>query len=339
MARVGVIGAGAWGTAIAIHAARRGHTVRLWAREPEVLESVRTTRINEPFLPGFPLPATISVTADRREAAEGAELLVLVPPSKFLREVAGSLVGAIEKNAVVGVASKGIEESSLSLMGTVMGEVLPEVGPERLAFLSGPTFAKEVAQGLPCDIVAASKDMVASKAVQELLHTPFFRVYGSADPIGVEVGGALKNVLAIAAGATEALNLGFNARAAIITRGLAEMTRFGVAMGADPLTFLGLAGIGDLVLTCTGPLSRNRALGEAVGKGQSPAEYVASHRTVAEGYWTAKAAYDLAQKLGIDAPIGEQVYYVLHRGRPLMEALGLLMNREFKDELRGIRIS
>lgn len=337
MARVAVVGAGAWGTAIAIHAARRGHTVRLWAREKEVLESVVSTRINEPFLPGFTLAPEISVTADKREAVAEADLVVLVPPSKFLRDVAGSLAGAIRKDAVVGVASKGIEESSLSLLGTVMREVLPEVGPERLAFLSGPTFAKEVAQGLPCDIVAGSKDMIASKPVQELLHSPFFRVYASADPIGVEVGGALKNVLAIAAGATDALDLGLNARAAIITRGLAEITRFGVALGADPLTFLGLAGIGDLVLTCTGALSRNRTLGVEVAKGANPAEYVASHRTVAEGYWTAQAAYELAQKLGIDAPIIEQVYHVLHKERPLMEALKNLMNREFKDELQGIR--
>ena len=337
MARVAVIGAGAWGTAIAIHAARRGHTVRLWAREKEVLDSVAVARINEPFLPGFTLAPEISVTRDEREAVAEAELVVLVPPSKFLRHVAGSLVGAIRKDAVVGVASKGIEESSLSLLGTVMREVLPEVGPERLAFLSGPTFAKEVAQGLPCDIVAGSKDMVASKPVQELLHSPFFRVYASADPIGIEVGGALKNVLAIAAGATDALDLGLNARAAIITRGLAEITRFGVALGADPLTFLGLAGIGDLVLTCTGALSRNRTLGVEVAKGANPAEYIASHRTVAEGYWTAQAAYELAQKLGIDAPIIEQVYHVLHKERPLMDALKNLMNREFKDELQGIR--
>ena len=337
MAKVAVVGAGAWGTAIALHAARTGHSVTLWAREPEVLASVQSTRINEAFLPGFPLPDSLSVTLDARQAVAGAELVVLVPPSRFLRDVSRSLAGAIAPHAVVAVASKGIEESTLELMSTVIGETLPDVGPDRLAFLSGPTFAKEVANGKPCDVVAASRDMVASEVIQRLLHTPFFRVYASADPVGVEVGGALKNVIAIAAGATDALDLGLNARAAIITRGLAEITRFGVAMGADPLTFLGLAGMGDLVLTCTGELSRNRQLGEEVAKGVDPKAYLAARRTVAEGYFTAHAAHELAQKLGIDAPIVEQVYFVLHKGRPLLEALRLLMTREFKDELRGIR--
>jgi len=337
VAKVAVVGAGAWGTAIAIQAVRKGHTVTLWAREPEVMESVRASRVNEPFLPGFPLPEAITVTLDKRAAVRGAELVVLVPPSKFLREVAKSLAGAIEPNAVVVVASKGIEESTLKLMSEVMSEVLPEVGPERLAFLSGPTFAKEVAAGKPCNVVAASKDPRASTRVQEMLHSPFFRVYASQDPVGVEVGGALKNVMAIAAGAVDALDLGTNARAGIITRALAEMTRFGVALGADPLTFLGLAGMGDLVLTCTGALSRNRQLGVEVASGADPASYVASRRTVAEGYYTARAAYDLAKKLGIDAPIVEQVHFVLHEGRPLMEALGMLVSREYKDELRGIR--
>lgn len=338
MANVAIVGAGAWGTALALHAARKGHTVCLWSRDAEVLASVEKTRVNELFLPGFPLPEGVRVTQDRAEAVAGAELVVMVPPSKFLRDVASGLVTAIDPKAVVVVASKGIEESSLKLMSEVMAEVLPQVGPSRLAFLSGPTFAKEVAEGKPCNVVAASKDTAASSAVQELLHTPFFRVYGSGDPVGVQVGGALKNVMAIAAGAVDALDLGANARAGIITRALAEMTRFGVAMGADPLTFLGLAGMGDLVLTCTGELSRNRQLGVEVGKGADPAAYLAAKRSVAEGYYTARAAYDLAQKLGIDAPIVEQVHFVLHRGRPLMEALRLLMTREYKDELRGIRL-
>ncbi|CAN5293792.1 NAD(P)H-dependent glycerol-3-phosphate dehydrogenase [soil metagenome] len=337
MAKIAVVGAWAWGTAIALHAARTDHTVTLWAREPEVLESVQSTRTNAPFLPGFAFPPSLSVTLDAREAVKDAELVVLVPPSRFLRDVATSLRGALAPSAVVAVASKGIEESSLELMSTVIRQALPEVSPDRLAFLSGPTFAKEVAMGKPCDVVAASRDMVASAIIQRLLHTPFFRVYGSADPIGVEVGGALKNVIAIAAGATDALDLGLNARAATITRGLAEMTRFGVAFGADPLTFLGLAGMGDLVLTCTGELSRNRQLGEEVARGADPKTYLAARRTVAEGYFTARAAYQLSKKLGVDAPIVEQVYFVLHEGRPLLEALRMLMSRESKDELQGIR--
>jgi glycerol-3-phosphate dehydrogenase (NAD(P)+) len=339
MANVAVIGAGAWGTALAIHTARLGHQVVLWAREKEVLESVAASRENTPFLPGMRLPDRVRATDDAREAVRGADLVILVPPSKFLRAVAGSLAADVPADAPVVVASKGIEESSLSLMKDVVAEVMPSVGPDRLAFLSGPNFAKEIAAGLPADTVVASKDAVAAKRVQPLLHAPTFRVYTSADPVGVEVGGSLKNVIAVAAGACDALELGNNARAAIITRGLAEITRFGVALGADPLTFLGLAGMGDLVLTCTGDLSRNRTLGMEVARGVDPDEYVASHRTVAEGWYTAHAAYDLAQKLGIDAPIVEQVHFVLHKKRPLLEALHALMTRAMKDELRGIKVS
>ena len=337
MSAIAVVGAGAWGTALAIHSARMGHAVRLWAREPEVKESADAKRENTPFLPGFTFPDGLTVTLDCAEAVRGADFVVLVPPSKFLRNVAGMCAPLVSKHAFVAVASKGIEESSLKLMSEVLAEVMPEVAAERVAFLSGPTFAKEVAGGLPCDIVAASKGAAACEPMQRLLHAPTFRVYASADPVGVEVAGALKNVIAIAAGACDALSLGLNARAALLTRGLAEITRFGVALGADPLTFLGLAGMGDLVLTCTGELSRNRQLGIEVAKGVDPAKYVATQRTVAEGYYTAHAAYHLAQKLGIDSPIVEQVYFVLHRGRPLLEALKMLVTREYKHELVGIK--
>ena len=339
MANVAVIGAGAWGTALAIHSARVGHSVRLWAREKEVVDAAAERRENTPFLPGMRLPDRVHVTGDGAEAVRDAELVILVPPSKFLRAVAGSLAAHVPREAAVVVASKGIEESTLELMKDVAAEAMPDVGPERLAFLSGPNFAKEIAAGLPADTVVASKDAVAAKRVQPLLHAPTFRVYTSADPVGVEVGGALKNVIAVAAGACDALELGNNARAAIITRGLAEITRFGVALGADPLTFLGLAGMGDLVLTCTGDLSRNRTLGMEVARGIDPDAYIASHRTVAEGWFTAHAAYDLAKKLELDAPICEQVYFVLHKKRPLLEALHALMTRSMKDELRGIKAS
>lgn len=336
MSTISIVGAGAWGTALAIHAARMGHAVRLWAREPEVAQSAEHQREN-PFLAGFHLSKSISVTLDAAEAVKGADLVVLVPPSKFLRATATMVAPHVGAGALVAVASKGIEESSLKLMSEVLAETLPDVRADRVAFLSGPTFAKEVAAGLPCDIVAASKNGAACEPIQTLLHAPQFRVYASSDPVGVEVAGALKNVIAIAAGACDALSLGLNARAALLTRGLAEITRFGVALGADPLTFLGLAGMGDLVLTCTGELSRNRQLGVEVAKGVDPAEYVASHRTVAEGYYTAHAAYDLAKKLRIDSPIVEQVHFVLHHGRPLLEALRMLATREFKHELVGIR--
>ena len=337
MSTIAIVGAGAWGTALAIHAARMGHSVRLWAREREVVESARASRENRAFLPGFALPDAIGVTGDSDEAVSGADLVVLVPPSKHLRDVARMTEKSIGEGALVAVASKGIEESSLKLLSEVLAEVLPNVPASRVAFLSGPTFAKEVALGLPCDIVAASNAMSACEPIQRMLHAPTFRVYASGDPVGVEVAGALKNVIAIAAGACDALSLGLNARAALLTRGLTEITRFGVALGADPLTFLGLAGMGDLVLTCTGELSRNRQLGIEVAKGQSAAAYLATQRTVAEGFYTAHAAYDLAHKLGIDSPIVEQVYFVLHRERPLLDALRLLVTREFKDELQGIR--
>ncbi len=222
-------------------------------------------------------------------------------------------------------------------MSMVLEETMPGLEPERLAFLSGPTFAREVAQGLPTDVVVASKGMVAARKVQDLVHSVTLRTYTSADPIGVQVGGAVKNVMAIATGACDGLRFGMNARAALITRGLAEMTRLGVALGADPLTFLGLAGVGDLVLTCTGDLSRNRTLGMRVAEGADPAAYLAGQRSVAEGFSTAAAAYELGRKVGVEMPVTEQVYHVLHRGRPLLEAVRQLLERGHKEELHGIR--
>src|SRR3989441_1902884 len=209
--------------------------------------------------------------------------------------------------------------------------------PERLAFLSGPTFAREVARGLPTDVVVASRGMIAARKVQDLVHSLTLRTYTSADPVGVQVGGAVKNVMAIATGACDGLRFGMNARAAVITRGLAEMTRLGAALGADPLTFLGLAGVGDLVLTCTGDLSRNRTLGMQVAEGADPAAYLGRQRSVAEGFSTAAAARDLARKVGVEMPITEQVYHVLHRGRPLLEAVRQLLERGHREELHGIR--
>jgi glycerol-3-phosphate dehydrogenase (NAD(P)+) len=334
---IAVVGFGAWGTALASHVARQGHAVRGWAREADVVESVNAKHENAPFLPGLALPAGLTATGDAAEAVRGADVVLLVPPSKHLRSVAGLVEPHLEKNARVVVASKGIEEGSLQLMSEVLAEALPRVKPEGVVFLSGPSFAKEVAKGLPTDVVAASTDPSFAADIQRLLHTPMFRVYTSKDPIGVQIGGAVKNVVAIAAGACEGLGLGLNARAALIARGLAEITRLGVAMGGDPLTFLGMAGVGDLILTCTGALSRNHELGLKVAEGIDPKEYLASRRTVAEGYWTSAATHALAHKRGVDMPITEQVYHVLHQGRPLLEALRMLVTREFKDELVGIR--
>jgi glycerol-3-phosphate dehydrogenase (NAD(P)+) len=246
------------------------------------------------------------------------------------------MASAIGSGALVVVATKGIEEHSLTLMSEVLAESIPSVGPDRLAFLSGPSFAREVARGLPTDVVVASQGMTAARKVQPLLHAPLFRTYTSADPIGVQVGGAVKNVMAVATGACDGLGFGANARAALITRGLAEMTRLGVALGANALTFLGMAGVGDLVLTCTGDLSRNRTLGKQVAAGVDPQAYLASQRSVAEGFYTAAAARALARKMAVEMPITENVYSVLHEGRPIAEAVRLLLDRAYKDELTGI---
>jgi glycerol-3-phosphate dehydrogenase (NAD(P)+) len=336
---VAVIGAGAWGTALAAHAARLGHEVRLWAREREVVEDINQHHENRLLLEGVALPASICASSDPKAVLGGAEVVLLVSPSTFLRAVASSMAPEVPKDARVVIATKGIEIGTNLLMLDVAAAALPHVDPKTLSVVSGPSFAREVANGLPTDVVVASNDDAAAADVVAALHSPMFRVYSSRDPIGVEIGGALKNVLAIAAGACDGLGLGTNARAALVTRGLSEMARLGVALGGDPLTFMGLSGVGDLILTTTGPLSRNRTLGLKVAEGINPAEYLSSQRAVAEGYVTAKSAWELAQKHGVDVPITEQVYHVLHEGRPLLDAMKQLLTRAQKDELHGIRIA
>jgi glycerol-3-phosphate dehydrogenase (NAD(P)+) len=335
--RVAVIGGGAWGTALACHAARLDHRVALWAIEPEVADDVTRRHENTAYLPGVSLPTGLRASTDASAVADDARLVILVPPSEHLRSVAARVAPAVRRDAVVVVATKGIEDQTHALMTEVVRQVMPALGDERLAVLSGPSFAREVAAGLPTDLVAASPGMVAAREVQAVLHSPMFRVYGSGDVIGVQVGGAVKNVIAVAAGACDGLSLGLNARAALTTRGLAEMSRLGVALGANPLTFLGLAGVGDLFLTCGGELSRNRQLGAALAHGQDPQAYVKAHKSVAEGFRTSAAAWALACARGADMPITEQVYHVLHHGRPLLDAMKLLVTRAKKEELEGIR--
>ena len=336
MGRMAIVGSGAWGSALAGHAARLGHSVTMWALEPEVVEEINARHRNSLYLPEVELPESIRASSRAAEVLSGAEVVILVPPSKYLRPVSEMLSGAVPDDALVVVASKGLEEGTHLLMSEVLAETLPGLEAGRLAFLSGPSFAREVVRGLPTSVAVASERMVAARQVQPFLHAPTFRVYTSPDPIGVQVGGALKNVLAIATGACDGLGFGTNARASLITRGLAEITRLGVALGAEPLTFLGLSGVGDLVLTCSGDLSRNRTLGMKVAEGVDPKAYLASRRSVAEGFFTSAAAYELSQKLGIDMPITDQVFHVLHRGRPLAEAVQLLLTRQFKEELVGI---
>jgi glycerol-3-phosphate dehydrogenase (NAD(P)+) len=327
--RVAVLGAGSWGTTLANLLAHKGDDVRLWAHEPEVVESVNRSRENSMFLPGVPLSAKIRAVGDVSEAVSGVEVIVSAPPSHAVRGVIRDLGEAVPPGTLVVSATKGIETDTLALMSEVFAECLPKI---RFSVLSGPSFAAEVCEGQPTAVVAAARDEATAQAAQQVFATPLFRVYSNLDVIGVELAGALKNVIAVAAGIAEGLGLGHNPRAALITRGLAEITRLGVAMGADPSTFAGLAGMGDLVLTTTGSLSRNRSLGVALAEGQSFEEYRATHRSVAEGANTSLAGAALGKRLGIELPITEQVCAVLFRGRAPREAIAELMGRELKSE-------
>jgi glycerol-3-phosphate dehydrogenase (NAD(P)+) len=264
--RIAVLGAGSWGTTLAHVLGCKGDEVRLWAYEAEVVEAVNHQRENPLFLPGVPLSPRIRAVADQREAVAGCEVVVSAPPSHAVRRVIEGMAGAVPAGTLVVSATKGIEADTLALMSQVFEECWPHV---RYAALSGPSFSAEVAQGQPTAVVAAANDEATAQAAQRVFATATFRVYSNLDVVGVELGGALKNVIAVAAGIAEGLGMGHNPRAALITRGLAEITRLGEAMGADPLTFAGLAGMGDLVLTTTGSLSRNRSLGVALGEGQS----------------------------------------------------------------------
>ncbi|CAN5867256.1 NAD(P)H-dependent glycerol-3-phosphate dehydrogenase [soil metagenome] len=329
MTRVAVLGAGSWGTTLANLLATKGEDVRLWAYEPEVVEAVNRSAENPIFLPGVRLSAHVRALSDLQEAVTDAEVIVSAPPSHAVRGVISRLGGAAAPGTLVVSATKGIETDTLALMSEVFAECLPQV---RFSALSGPSFAAEVCEGQPTAVVAATRDEATARAAQQVFATPVFRVYRNRDVRGVELAGALKNVIAVAAGIAEGLGLGHNPRAALITRGLAEITRLGLAMGADPLTFAGLAGMGDLVLTTTGSLSRNRSLGIALAGGQTFEEYRATHRSVAEGANTSLAGAALGKRFGIELPIIEQVCEVLFRGRAPREAITQLMGRELKSE-------
>jgi glycerol-3-phosphate dehydrogenase (NAD(P)+) len=324
-----VVGAGAWGTALADLLARNGHCVHLWAREADVVASITESHENRRFLSGVRLAASIQPSLNVMDAVRGAGMIVYAPPSEHFREVVRASAAAVEPDATIAVASKGLEPETLKVMSAVAAEELPG---RPVVALSGPSFAAEVAAHQPTAVVAAGPDVSAAETVQRLLSSHEFRVYTHDDALGVELGGALKNVMAVASGICEGLGLGYNSRAALITRGLAEMTRLGVALGAQPATFAGLAGMGDLVLTCTGALSRNRALGVAVGKGATLAEAMAGRETVAEGVTTAKSALRLAERVGVDMPIVAGVYRILFEGRPARESIAELMERELRAE-------
>jgi glycerol-3-phosphate dehydrogenase (NAD(P)+) len=336
MSEIAVIGGGAWGTGIAIVLGRKGtHRVRLWAHEPDVCESIMQLRFNEKFLPGRRIPESVTASTDLALTLQGAAIVISVMPSQHCRALFARMRPLMQPQALIVSATKGLEEESLLRMTEVIAEVLkhedgtvPAVGA-----LSGPSFAQEVARGDPTAITIASQDSALLRTVQQEFSDPSFRVYTNRDVIGVELGGALKNTVAIAAGICDGLGLGHNSVAALITRGLAEMTRLAVACGGRAETMSGLAGLGDLVLTCTGGLSRNRSVGVELGRGRKLPEIIAAmHGMVAEGVFTTSAAVGLAHARGVEMPITEQMHAILHDGKSPREAIQVLMSRTGKSE-------
>ena len=333
MKPVTILGAGSWGTALANLLAKKGHPVRLWSFEADVAAAIDAERENPRYLRGVRLDARIEAMTDVAAAVQGADMLASVSPAQHVRTVMTAAAPHLEPHADVVSASKGIEKGSLCTMAEVLEDVLPARTARRASFLSGPSFAIEVARESATAVTVASREADAAERAQRLFQTPYFRVYTSADVIGVELGGALKNVIAVAAGMVAGLGLGHNTTAALITRGLAEIARLAAALGARPMTLSGLAGMGDLILTCTGDLSRNRHVGVELGRGRMLEDILAEMQMVAEGVDTARAALELARREGIEMPIVAEVHAVLFEGRTAAEALENLMMREPKPEL------
>lgn len=326
---VTVIGDGGWGTALALVLHRNGHQVTLWGPFADYLDEVRRTGENRKFLPGVKLPAALRWTADRAEAVAGAEVIVLAMPSRFYKQVLASFAPLVTGNPRVVSVSKGLDKETHRRLSEVAEEVL---GRRPVAALSGPSHAEEVARGIPTAVAIACADHAVAEALQQVFNNPTFRIYTTDDVVGVELGGALKNVIAVAAGISDGIGFGDNSKAALITRGLAEMTRLGVARGAHPETFAGLSGLGDLIVTCASKLSRNRGVGERLGRGEKLDAIMAGMEQVAEGIWTCRAALDLARELGVDVPITEQVVAVVHDGVEPAVAVQNLMARDPKRE-------
>ncbi len=333
MKTTAVLGAGSWGTALAVHLAREGHGVRLWARDAALVEELRASRVNGRYLPDVPLAEAISPTASLAAALDGARFVVVAVPSHGLRAVVRSSLPHLETGAIVVSTSKGIETDTLRRMSQVIDDETD--GCCRTVVLSGPSFAAEVARGLPTAVLAASLDETAAAAVQEHFRGPGLRLYASGDVPGVEIGGALKNVIAIAAGVVEGLNLGHNALAALVTRGLAEISRLACAEGGNRDTLSGLSGLGDLVLTCTGDLSRNRRVGIELGRGRTIEQILSGMRMVAEGVRTTGAALALGEKHGIELPIAAQMKAVLDGRCSPGDAVEVLMLRRQRAEVDG----
>jgi len=332
MRRIAVIGAGSWGTALALVAARAGNRIRLWAHSAEVADGLRTRRENEIYLPGFRLADSIFPTNDLAEALTDAEIVLTAVPSHFCREIFTSMLPDLQPQMIFVNATKGIEVATQMRMGEVVRDVLNAHFDPRYVVLSGPSFAQEVARDEPCAIVAAAHQMDWAMEIQQAFSTSRFRVYTNGDVTGVEIGGAIKNVMAIATGAVNGLGLGYNSAAALVTRGLAEMTRLAVKLGGRAETLAGLAGLGDLVLTCFGNLSRNRRVGFELGGGRKLQEVISEMREVAEGVKTAKAAFELSGRVNIEMPITAGVYQMLYEGKSPRQLEIELMERPLKSE-------
>ena len=327
--KIAVIGDGGWGTANALLLCGYGHDVTLWGAFPDYIEEQKRTRRNERFLKGVVLPDALKLTADREEAVKGAEVVVLAAPSKYFTSVVSVFKGLITPEMLVVSITKGLCEKTNRRM-TDLGEEILGTGP--IVALEGPTHAEEVARGIPTAIVAACTDPEKAKRVQEIWSGPLFRVYTSPDPVGVEIGGAVKNVLAIAVGCSDGMGFGDNTRAALITRGLVEMKRFVLAYGGSEDTLNGLAGIGDLIVTCTSVHSRNHSVGERLGKGEKIGDILGSMQMVAEGVWNSKVVYEIAKRLGVEMPICELVYRLCYKDFNARDAVSAMMTRDLKSE-------
>ncbi len=329
---VSVIGGGSWGSAFSVHLGRKGIKTKIWIREAEVYESASRTKENKTFLPGIEFPPSVSFYNQLEQALKNTDVLFIAVPSEYCRKMYEKMSPFLHKDQTIVSLTKGIEYESLKSMSEVMEDVFDSEILSKVAVLSGPSFAREVAESHPTAVVVASKNAEIAREIQLLVSNSYFRAYTSQDIVGVEIAGALKNIIAISAGISDGLNYGSNSLAALITRGIAEITRLGTKMGAKPETFSGLAGIGDLVLTCTGRLSRNRHVGYELGKGNSIKDILKEMQMVAEGVITALSARKLAQKYRIEMPICEQMYQILYKDKNPKEALKDLMKRKLKEE-------
>ena len=330
---IGVVGAGSWGTALAQVPALKGMKVDLWVHGEDLCETIRKTRENSVYLPGVKLSENIEPFNDLARVVMNHDLIVMVVPSHVYRKVATDMIPLLKPGAAIVNAAKGIENETLLTMSGIWKEILPAPDYVKLLCLSGPSFAKEVARKIPTAVTLASEDLEVARAIQRVYSTDYFRVYTSLDKIGVELAGALKNVIALAAGVCDGMEYGHNTRAALITRGLAEISRLGVKMGANPLTFAGLSGVGDLLLTCTSDLSRNHTVGKQLGRGCKIGEILGEMQMVAEGVKTSRSTHFLAQRMGVEMPICERMYRILYEGLDPRKAAKDLMGRELKHEL------